>query len=147
MLKRNLIIASILMMFAFAGSTLAQERGPRTKVTKSPKPNIEGATNQNAPKPKQTLATKGHGKQEMPNDGDLNANKRTTSGGKSMSNRNLGIVTDNNHPDGEYSRKKADGRKSNLTSKRTTVKKPKGVIILDQDTQTVVAPGKRKRNK
>ena len=57
------------------------------------------------------------------------------------------IVSDNKHPEGQYSRKATDSRKSNPQPKRTTVKKPKGIIILDQDTQTVVAPRKRKRNK
>lgn len=53
------------------------------------------------------------------------------------------VVSDNKHPEGQYSRKEADSRKSNPQPKRTGVNKPKGVIILDQDTQTVI--GKRKR--
>lgn len=49
MFNKNLIIASILTMFAFAGSTLAQDR-ITTKITKTKKPNVEQATNQ---RPKQ----------------------------------------------------------------------------------------------
>ncbi len=57
------------------------------------------------------------------------------------------VVSDNKHPEGQYSRKAADSRKSNPQPKRTAVKKPKGVIILDQDTETVVGNRKRKRNR
>lgn len=49
MLKRNLFITGVLMMFVFVGNTLAQDR-ITTKITKTEKPNVEQATNQ---RPKQ----------------------------------------------------------------------------------------------
>lgn len=49
MFNKKLFIAGILMMFAFAVSTLAQDR-VTTKITKTKNPNVQQATNQ---RPKQ----------------------------------------------------------------------------------------------
>lgn len=209
MFNKNLFIAVIAMlMIAFVGSASAQDI-ITTKITKTPKPNLEGATNQK-PKNNRVASKGGSGRQEVSNAGDHNANKRTTSGNKSerstkgtKTNQVTGgtipvykngknttkrkktpvknsfesqtqpfadgkvkgkndpeakpallefqipekVVSDNKHPEGQYSRKEADSRKSNQKPKRANVKKSNGIIILDQDTQTVVAPRKRKRNK
>lgn len=159
MLKRNLIIIAIITIaFALTSNVFGQNTKRKTaknaRITKNPTQATGGTipvykNGKSSAQSKRTPVKNSFESQTQPFADGRVKGKNNPEAKPALLEFQIPekVVSDNKHPEGQYSRKAADSRKSNPQPKRTAVKKPKGVIILDQDTETVVGNRKRKRNR